>query len=526
MFASRKYNKLIIKTKYATQLKAIMPQATLSQDFPGVIYAPWDIAHSQQLARIGYANIPAPIEKDYHWAGDKHPYVHQHATAGFCTLYKRGFILNGLGSGKTNSVLWAIDYLMYQREVQKALIICNVSTLDVVWGDTLYYEFFNRKFAVLTGSAARRNKLFADPKYDFYIINHDAFSIIKEQYLKRTDINAIVIDEMTAYKDAGTRRFKRLRNAFKDNPPKYLWAMTAEPTPNEPTDAWGPSKLLGLNRGISFTAFKDMTMQKVSTFKWVVRPDSQKIVASILSPSIRFATRDCIDLPETIYSTRKAELSPMQHKFFSEMINKYTVDFSDGVASAVNEADKQNKLLQIACGFIYSRDATNQVLTQHIDPTERLKVLDEILELNSGKAIIFVPYTELIYILYNHLSKKKSCRIVYGDISKAERYEIFTLFQKSPTPEIIIAHPRTMAHGITLTAAATIIWYAPYASNEYYSQANGRIVRPSQTKVTNIIHIVATELEKRIYNKLARRQQVQGTLLDYVKELQNGRSND
>ena len=526
MIISTKYNVLIIQTKYAAQIKAMMPEAILSKQFPDTIYVPWTLARAQQLATLGFYDTVSPIERDYTWPTGqppKIPYKHQHVTASFCTLFKRGFIINGIGSGKTNSVLWALDYLMSRGEVRKALIMCTLSTIDCVWGDTLFYEFHHRKFAILSGPAERRNKLFADPKYDFYVINHDGFGAIKKQYLTRTDIDAVVIDESTAYKDQGIRRFKRVRNAFDDNPPKYMWAMSAEPTPNEPTDAWGQARLLHTHQNIGFTAFKEMTMQKVSNFKWIPRENSHLMVASILSPAVRFATRDCIDLPDTIYSTRKAQLTQQQHSLYTQMLNQYAIDFSNGTVNAVNEADKQNKLLQIICGFVYSRDPAGQVITQVVDAQTRLTILDEILASIKGKAIIFVPYTELLFILEKHLSKYRTCRLVYGQTKKAERYEIFTEFQKSPDPTTIIAHPKTMAHGITLTAAATIIWYAPYASAGYYSQANGRIVRPSQTKITNIFHIIATELEKRIYNRLLKRQEVQGTLLDFIKERQDGR---
>jgi SNF2 family DNA or RNA helicase len=193
------------------------------------------------------------------------------------------------------------------------------------------------------------------------------------------------------------------------------------------------------------------------------------------------------------------------------------------VVAAVNEADKQNKLLQIACGFVYSRGDQNKVVTQHVDCSSRLSVLDEILDTLPGKAIIFVPYTELIDILEKHLSPRGKCATVFGEVSKNDRVDIFRSFQQTDEIKYIIAHPKTMAHGITLTAAATIIWYAPYASNEIYEQANGRINRPSQVRSTNIVHIGSTELEKRIYRRLAKRQNTQGTLLDYLAEIQSGK---
>jgi SNF2 family DNA or RNA helicase len=75
-----------------------------------------------------------------------------------------------------------------------------------------------------------------------------------------------------------------------------------------------------------------------------------------------------------------------------------------------------------------------------------------------------------------------------------------------------------MAHGLTLTVASTIIWYAPIYSNEQYEQANARIARPGQKKVTNIVQIAATSVERRIYGVLRDKGRLQSVVLDLAKE--------
>jgi SNF2 family DNA or RNA helicase len=83
---------------------------------------------------------------------------------------------------------------------------------------------------------------------------------------------------------------------------------------------------------------------------------------------------------------------------------------------------------------------------------------------------------------------------------------------------VLIAHPGTMAHGLTLTSASTIIWYGPINQNEQYVQANGRIERIGKRHVSNVIHIEATELEHKMYERLKNKQKLQGLLLDMIKE--------
>jgi len=117
------------------------------------------------------------------------------------------------------------------------------------------------------------------------------------------------------------------------------------------------------------------------------------------------------------------------------------------------------------------------------------------------------------------LSKTWETREVHGETPKAERDAIFQSFQHSEYPHIIVANPGTMSHGLTLTAATTIVWYAPVHSNDTYEQACARVRRPGQKRSTVIVHIAGSEVERRMYARLKTKQKLQGLLLDMMKEL-------
>ena len=74
------------------------------------------------------------------------------------------------------------------------------------------------------------------------------------------------------------------------------------------------------------------------------------------------------------------------------------------------------------------------------------------------------------------------------------------------------------AHGLTLTAASTIVWYAPITSADTFVQSNGRITRPSQKNTQLIIMIEGTDLERRYFKRLKDKEKTQGVLLDMVKD--------
>jgi SNF2 family DNA or RNA helicase len=87
-------------------------------------------------------------------------------------------------------------------------------------------------------------------------------------------------------------------------------------------------------------------------------------------------------------------------------------------------------------------------------------------------------------------------------VSVNRRSDIVKNFQEQPTIKVLIIQPQAASHGLTLTAADTIIWYAPCTSVETYLQANARIDRPGQVNPMTIAHICGSQTERRVYSML------------------------
>jgi len=201
----------------------------------------------------------------------------------------------------------------------------------------------------------------------------------------------------------------------------------------------------------------------------------------------------------------------MLKHFITEMMEEQK---STGTISAVNEAVKLQKLVQIACGVAYG----DQGEDIELDCAPRINLVKELIEEAGEKVILFVPLTGTLHMLEREISKHWSTAVVNGEVSKAKRDQIFRAFQQERNPRVLIAHPGTMAHGLTLTEANTIIWYGPINSNDTYQQANGRIERIGKRYVSNLIHIEGTEVERRMYTRLKNKEKLQGLLLDLIKE--------
>ena len=176
---------------------------------------------------------------------------------------------------------------------------------------------------------------------------------------------------------------------------------------------------------------------------------------------------------------------------------------------------KAGKLIQCACGVVYD----NEGKPREVNAKPRIDAVREIIAQTEHKVIVFVPFRAPLEMLYRELTKAGlTCAVVHGGVSKGKRDTIFAEFQMMHDPRVLLADAGTMAHGLTLTEAATVVWYGPEWSNNIYTQANGRITRAGQKNNQHIIHITGTSIENRIYAKLEERGIMQGLLLDMVQK--------
>jgi SNF2 family DNA or RNA helicase len=184
--------------------------------------------------------------------------------------------------------------------------------------------------------------------------------------------------------------------------------------------------------------------------------------------------------------------------------------------SAVNAATQINKLLQISGGAVYTD--TGEVL--EFDVSNRVNVVLEVIEEASNKVLVFVPFTHTIEILRAKLEKEGiPCGVINGKVSLNKRSDIIERFQTQKDPHVLIIQPQAASHGLTLTEADTIIWYAPVTSVETYLQANARIDRPGQKNAMTVVHIKGSPVEERLYSMLKNNITNHQKLIDLYKEV-------
>mgnify|MGYP003636797082 CR=1 FL=1 len=501
---------VLLKLRDPERVTSLIPK---SKELTGnKVIVNWGVDEAHVLKNLNI-KIPSPIEGRYKWTGKHAPFEHQKTTSGFLTLNKKAFCFNEQGTGKTASAIWAADFLMNEGRVNRVLVICPLSIMESAWRDDLFTFAMHRTVDVAYGAAEKRRKIIGGGA-EFVIINYDGVEIVADA-IANGGFDLIIIDEATHYKNPQTKRWKVLNKLM--TPQTWLWMMTGTPAAQSPLDAFGLAKLVNPDSVPKFQgSFRDQVMQKITNFKWVPKESATDTVYQALQPAIRFTKDECLDLPDMVYVKREVELTRQQKKYYKELKDKMVMQAGGEQITAANAAVNMNKLLQISAGAVYTDDGDSLAF----DIRHRYKVLREVIDESSKKVLIFVPFKHVIDLLTEKLIQDGiPTEVIRGDVSAPKRTEIFKRFQTTNLPQVLVIQPQAAAHGVTLTAANTVVWWGPTSSLEIYAQANARVHRSGQDHKCTVVQLQGSFAEKRVYALLDNRIDTHTKMIDLYKEV-------
>jgi len=259
-------------------------------------------------------------------------------------------------------------------------------------------------------------------------------------------------------------------------------------------------------------------MYQVSRFRWLPKSDSQETVFNALQPAIRYEKAQCLDLPDVLYQDRYVPLTSQATKYYKDLVKEMQIQTAGETISTVNAAAAISRLLQLSGGAVYTDDGN----VVEFDVSPRLQVLKEVLDEAAHKVLVFVPYRHTLNLVQNFLNNEGiSNEIISGDVTASARSRIFNQFQTVSDPRVLLIQPQAASHGVTLTAADTIVFWSPVMSVETYLQCVARIDRVGQQNKMTVIHLQGSEVEKRMYRMLQSKVDMHERFVDlYIEEME------
>lgn len=402
------------------------------------------------------------------------------------------------GTGKTPVALW--HYAMRRAAGGGcALVLCPRTLMTNVWGNSVHKFTPNLTYSIAT--AENREAAFNED-VDIYITNIDAAKWLAKQpprfFQRFTDL---IIDESSAFKHHTSMRSKavaKIRKHF-----KRVRLMTGTPATNSITDVWHQAYIAdgGKRLGNSFYAFRNSVSvptqvgRSAQAIRWDDKEGAEEAVFDLLADiTVRHNFDEVVTTPGRSIYTVPFTMNTKHAKAYYEMEKQqfllYKKKQEMGTVSAVHAASVRQKLLQIASGAVYADGGGRDDRPTAVLDTGRYELVMD-LAAESPHALVMFLWRHQRDLLVAEADKRGLNYVVIdGSTPDRVRSQIEADYQAGKY-DVVIAHPKTVAHGLTLTRGNTTIWASPTDDTEWFKQGNRRQTRRGQTQKTRVVTVIA-----------------------------------
>lgn len=443
-------------------------------------------------------------------------YAHQTGDIKFELAHPRVFDTSDAGTGKTRTRLEVFSK-RHAKGAKCCLVLASKSLLRSAWENDC--KKFTPWLKVSCCYAATREKDFIR-KADIYVTNHDAVKWLAKQppaFFKRFD--SLIVDESTAFKHHTSDRSKALNKIKKYF--KFRCCMTGTPNPNTVTDAWNQINILddGERLGQSFYHFRGSVQQPEQVgrlpnmVKWTDRPGAEEAVGGLVSDiTIRHVFEECHAIPKNHNYVVPFNMSIKHQGIYEEMERSKVAQLQTGNITAINAASVVTKLLQIASGAVYDENGD-----YHVVDESRYELVAQLAEDRKLSIVFFLWKHQKEMLIEEFTRRKLTHTLIDGSVSSRKRDDAVQNFQAG-FYRVLLAHPQSAAHGLTLTKGTSTIWASPTYNLEHWLQGNKRIYRAGQTQKTETVNVIAPgTIEERVYKVLTDKNLKMTNLLEILR---------
>lgn len=422
---------------------------------------------------------------------------------------------------KTVITLSAIRDLMLDTcEVSKALVIAPLRVARDTWpaeaGKWDHLEDID--VSVIVGDKKTRIAALNHPAM-VYVINRENVKFLVEYYEKnglRWDFDAVIIDELSSFKNHESQRFKWLR---KVRPfVKRMIGLTGTPTSNGLMDLWAEigildggerlGRFIGRYREAYFKA-GSMNPQTGVVFQYVPRPGAEEqIYGKIADITISMKAMDYLHMPDCVPARHYVEMDKKERKLYDMLRKDLIIPLKDADIDAANAASLTGKLLQMANGAVYDENSAVREIHQR-----KLEKLEDLIEAANGQSVLVAYWFKHDrQRIMEHLS---SMGYKPRDIKESKDIRDWN----GGNIQVALIHPASAGHGLNIQSGGHIlIWFGLTWSLELYQQTNARLWRQGQTDVVTIHHIICKDtVDEDVMAALEQKDITQEKLIAAVK---------
>lgn len=420
-----------------------------------------------------------------------------------------------------------LNRLKYEEfAIRKALVIAPKRVAEDTWSreQAKWEHLKHLKVVKVMGTKDKRLAALKE-QADIYIINRENVEWLVETLGTRWRFDAVVIDELSSFKSAKSKRWKALRKVIFGS--RYVYGLTGTPASNGYLDLWPEMYLLdhGERLGKTLGAYRSTYFNPGAhkghvVFEWRLKPGArERIDAKLSDICLSMSKEDWLDLPERTYNTIPVQLDSKARKLYDQfkrdkilpLVHEHEklavaqgMDYDTAVVGDM-AAQVSGKLLQMANGAVYDDDG--EVFHIH---DAKLDMLAEIADTSAGQSIL---------VFYNYKHDLKRLQERFPDAVKMGGEDVISAWNRGEIP-MLLCQPASAGHGLNLQDGGHIIvWFGLTWSLELYQQANDRLHRMGQRSAVIVHHLVAEDtIDEKVMAALTAKDATQKGLLDALKQ--------
>ena len=420
-----------------------------------------------------------------------------------------------------------LNRLKYEEfAIRKALVIAPKRVAEDTWSreQAKWEHLKHLKVVKVMGTKDKRLAALKE-QADIYIINRENVEWLVETLGTRWRFDAVVIDELSSFKSAKSKRWKALRKVIFGS--RYVYGLTGTPASNGYLDLWPEMYLLdhGERLGKTLGAYRSTYFNPGAhkghvVFEWRLKPGARERIDARLSDiCLSMSKEDWLDLPERTYNTIPVQLDSKARKLYDQfkrdkllpLVHEHEklavaqgMDYDTAVVGDM-AAQVSGKLLQMANGAVYDDDG--EIFHIH---DAKLDMLAEIADTSAGQPIL---------VFYNYKHDLKRLQERFPDAVKMSGEDVISAWNRGEIP-MLLCQPASAGHGLNLQDGGHIIvWFGLTWSLELYQQANDRLHRMGQRSAVIVHHLVAEDtIDEKVMAALTAKDATQKGLLDALKQ--------
>ena len=438
------------------------------------------------------------------------PHDYQQYAIDFIESHPTAAVLLDMGLGKTVITLTALDDLLFDRfEISRVLVIAPLRVARNTWTQEIgkWEHLKHLRYSVAVGTEKERLAALQE-QVSLYIINRENVPWLVEK--TNFSYDAIVIDELSSFKNWSSKRFKSL---MKIRPlAKRVIGLTGTPSGNGLMDLFAEFKVLDMGQrlGRFITKyrqdyFKPDKRNGQVVFSYAPLPGAEEqIYEKISDITISMKATDHLKMPDLIESKYSVHMDETEKKIYTEMCEQLVLQMKGDEVTAANAGVLSGKLAQMANGAVYADDGA----ALHIHD-RKLDALEDIVESMNDKPL-------LVAYWFRHDAERIEKRV---PCVRLDTDEAIARWNRGEIPVALI-HPASAGHGLNLqSGGSTLVWFGITWSLELYQQTVARLYRQGQNSNTVVVqHIIAEgTIDERILRALKRKDKTQTALIDAVK---------